>query len=172
MEAAGFNKLSRLTPVSGLVGTAGLANCIAVVGFNSSNGEMAIAHYDTMNCADLHGASLSWSETALTKFRDWFVSKTEATQFVVGLGLIWFNTSESSGKKSPQGYPAIDDRRYELIRLIVKVFKHEPTQSGRCFTCTVVNNKIILSAHSDEKIMPEGWADAGLAIPYAKLRAE
>jgi hypothetical protein len=46
MEAAGFDKLSNLASFSGLVGTAGLANCIAVVGFNSANRTMAIAHYN------------------------------------------------------------------------------------------------------------------------------
>ncbi|MDD0976202.1 hypothetical protein [Pseudomonas fontis] len=172
MEAAGFNKLSKSTPFSGLVGTAGLGNCIAVVGFNTSNETMAIAHYDTLNCVTAHEASWSWNEASLTKFRDWFVSETRATQFVVGLGLVWFNTAEASGKKNPQGYPLTDVRRFELIRLIIKVFNHEPTKAGACFTCTVVKGAIILSAYPGQEIMPVGWAHMGLDIPYDELRVE
>ncbi|WVV47291.1 hypothetical protein THH46_21360 [Pseudomonas sp. NA13] len=48
MDAAGFDKLSNVVSLNGLVGTAGLGNCIAVAGFNTGNGRMAMAHYNTL----------------------------------------------------------------------------------------------------------------------------
>lgn len=74
MEAAGYDRLSNLASASGEVGTGGLANCIAVVGFDISN-RMAIAHYNTINCMDTSSNPVRWNEASLTNFREWFKNK-------------------------------------------------------------------------------------------------
>jgi hypothetical protein len=156
MEAAGYDRLSKLASVSGEVGTAGLGNCIAVVGFNGSK-QMAIAHYNTLNCMGTSGNSSQWNEASLTNFRNWFVKQTQATKFMVGLGGVWFDNPS--------------DSRFELIKLINKVFGYEPTVAASCITCTVKNGAGILTPHANGDVMPQGWGQMGLVIPYDQLRA-
>ncbi|AUO45818.1 hypothetical protein [Pseudomonas ogarae] len=164
MDAAGFDKLSNVVPFNGLVGTAGLGNCIAVAGFNTDNGRMAMAHYNTLFCAN--GEGDPWNEVSLRNFHKWFVGETKANQFMIGLGAVWFNTAASTGRKNRQGYPLMDDRRFQLIRLVAQVFDYEPIHASLCFTFTVSSGLPILTPYPDETIMPSGWAQVGKDIPY------
>lgn len=167
MDAAGFDKLSNVVPFNGLVGTAGLGNCIAVAGFNSNTERMAMAHYNTLFCANSEGDP--WSELLLRRFHQWFVNETQATQFMIGLGAVWFNTAASTGRKNSQGYPIIDDKRFQLIRLIAQVFNYEPIHAGLCFTFTMSSGLPILTPYSDETVMPSGWGNTGKDIPYSSF---
>lgn len=169
MDAAGFDKLSKVVPLSGLVGTAGLGNCIAVAGFNKKTQKMAMAHYNTLFCANSEGDP--WNESSLRRFRQWFENETNSTEFMIGLGTVWFNTAASMGKKNSQGYPVIDDRRFQLIRLIAHVFDYEPIHSGLCFTFTMSSGLPILTPYQDEVVMPSGWEQVGKDIPYGGLTA-
>ncbi|WP_414885483.1 hypothetical protein [Pseudomonas chlororaphis] len=154
MEAAGYDRLSNLASASGEVGTGGLANCIAVVGFDISN-RMAIAHYNTINCMDTSSNPVRWNEASLTNFREWFKKQRQATKFMVGLGKGWID---------PGG--DMDRLRIELIQLIIKVFGYEPTVAGYCITC----RERTLISHANNDVMPKDWDKTGLQIPYDQLK--
>ncbi|WVV47290.1 hypothetical protein THH46_21355 [Pseudomonas sp. NA13] len=85
---------------------------------------------------------------------------------MIGLGAVWFNTAASTGKKNRQGYPLMDDRRFQLIRLIAQVFDYEPIHASLCFTFTASRGLPILTPYPDETIMPDGWGQVGKDIPY------
>lgn len=169
MNAAGFNRLSKSAHLNETVGTAGLGNCIAVVGFNRTLDTMAIAHYDTFNC--LADDDAEKNETALKNFRKWLIGNTKASQFKVGLGTIWYNTANSSSEKNEQGYPSTDATRFELIRMVKRVFDYEPIYCGSSFTFTAPEGVSHFTSYAGDQAMSNGWATEGIEIPYREFEA-
>ena len=77
---------------------------------------------------------------------------------MVGLGGVWLDNPS--------------DSRFELIKLIVKVFEYEPTVGGYCITCAMVGGKETLKPYANDAVMPKGWAQMGLQIPYDQLKGK
>jgi hypothetical protein len=164
--AAGYDRISAGKKGDVLI-TSGLANCIAVAAQDLKTGAAVMGHLNT-------GTITYNDEAHYAAFRELLLNELERVaggkpnpRFHVSLGSLWVGTGDQTN--------AWWNMRHAIILNCISAFKAEPTVAGTTaefdVSAGIIKGNATLSEGENAiGALPEGWANAGDAIPYADLR--